>query len=288
MNYKELKLFCNDKIKEYPEYEKMYKKEIIIAKRYYNNDRNLAEELKEKADKIDDRYVIPFLLGLTKEVADLKPEYVQVRPGASGGIDIDSDLAPSAKEKVQDYLKDKYGEDRVLHVGTFSRLGISSAAKDLMRVFKLGDFKAMNAFTKPLDATLGWEENLGILRSEHPAEYKFYLENKEVFDLVPKFLNKIRGAGVHAGGIVILDRPVYELIPVERVSDKIVTAFPESGSAQVLDELGVIKFDILGITILDVISEAVNLIDEKLYLIEEDGVQKIVSESYLDEEIKQF
>lgn len=288
MNYKELKEFCNKKIKEYPEYLNKYKKEIIVAKRFYNNDRNLVEELREKQDKIDKRYIIPFLLGLTNEVTNKDFEYIQVKAGGSGAIDVDSDMSGVAKEKVKEYLINKYGEEKVLSVGTFSRLGIASAVKDLMRVYKLGDFKTMNAFTKPLDSSLSWEENLQVLKSEHRNEYRFYLDNKEVLDLVPSFLNKIRGVGKHAGGIIVLDRPVYDLIPVERVSGMLVTAFPESGSDSVLDELGIIKYDILSITILDVIAEAVNLIDEKLYLIEEDGCEKIVPASYIDKEIKGF
>lgn len=288
MNYKELKEFCNEKIKEYPEYLKKYKKEIIVAKRFYNNNRNLVEELKEKKNEIDKRYIIPFLLGLTNEVINKDFEYIQVKTGMNSAIDVDMDFSRTAKEKVKEYLINKYGEEKVLSVGTFSRLGIASAIKDLMRVYKLGDFKTMNAFTKPLDANLSWEENLQILKSEHHNEYRFYLNNKEVLDLVPSFLSKIRGVGKHAGGVCVLDRPVYDLIPVERVSGMLVTAFPESGAESVLDECGIIKYDILSITILDVIAEAVNLIDEKLYLIEEDGIQKVVPASYIDKEIEQF
>ena len=62
-----------------------------------------------------------------------------------------------------------------------------------------------------------------------------------------------------------------------------VTAFQESGQVATLDSLGIIKLDLLGITVLDNIKEAVNLIDEELYLIEEDGIEKIVPKSYLEE-----
>lgn len=84
----------------------------------------------------------------------------------------------------------------------------------------------------------------------------------------------------------MLDRPVYELIPVERVGGMILTAFPESGSDSILDELGLIKFDILGISVLDIISNTIGQVKEELYLIEDDdGLKKIVPESYIKEKL---
>lgn len=85
--YKELKDFCDEKIKEFPQYLKKYKKEIRVAERFYTNGRNLYSELFEK--KPDNRYIIPFLLGITLNVDESKePEYIQVKAGASGGIDM--------------------------------------------------------------------------------------------------------------------------------------------------------------------------------------------------------
>lgn len=283
--FKELKTFCDKEIEKYPDLEKPYRKEIFAARRFYDNGRNLYEELLEKKDNINDGFIIPALLGL-KEIPSIdkvKRDYIQVKSGASGGIDIDSDLSGIAKEKVFDYLKEKYGEERVVSVGTFGRLGVASAAKDLLRVAGV-DFKESVILTKELDSNISWEDNLSALKVEKPAIYAIYLKHKELLDNVPKFVNKVRQIGKHAGGVVITDEPVYNLVPVERVSNTIVTAFPESSSAQVLDEIGVVKFDILAISVLDVIANTLNSIDEKMYLIEDDdGIEKIVPESYLEE-----
>jgi len=264
---------------------KKYKKEIIVAKRFYNNGRNLFNELRESKN-LKTQYVIPYLLNLTNLITDEKMEMVQVKAGASGGIDVDVDVQPSARERIYIYLKNKYGEDKVFHIITFSKLKLASATKDIMRVFKIGDFKTNNEFTKCLDGDLTFEENIQLLKAEHHKQYKMYLDNKEVFDIIPKMLNIPRGAGKHAGGIAILDRPIYDLIPVERINGDLVTAYQENGSQTDLDEAGIVKYDVLGITILDIIEKAYDLIDEKLYLIVEDGIEKIVSESYLDEELK--
>ena len=199
-------------------------------------------------------------------------------------IDIDSDFSSYTKEKVKEYLVDKYGEDRIINVGTFSRLGLSSSAKDLLRVYGV-DYGASNAFTKTLDSTISWEENIEILKAENPEQYNFYIDNKGILDIVPRFVGKVRQVSKHAGGILILPRPVWECFPVERVGDNLVSAFPESGSQQTLDSLGFIKFDILAISVLDVIKSTVDLINEKMFLIEDDdGIQKVVGESFLKKE----
>lgn len=203
-------------------------------------------------------------------------------------IDIDCDFDSSGREKIYNYLIEKYGIEQIIHVGTFSTLGPSSAAKDILRVYGI-NFDESNSFTKILQKELTWDENIKMIQSEYPVQFSFYKKNKEILDLVPNFLNKIRQSGKHAGGIVILPSPVYNYIPVDRVNGEIITAFPESGSEQVLDELGICKYDILSISILDVINDAVNMINEDLFLIEDDdGIMKIISQSYIDNHISQF
>ena len=283
--YRELKKYCDEQIKHHPHYEKMYRKEIIMAKRYYDNGRNLYEELNSK--EIKNNYVIPFLLGITGKVKNEKLKTCFVVEGGSGGIDVDTDFSSAGKEMIQEHLLQKYGEDKVIHVGTFTKLGLSSAAKDLLRIYKV-DYGHSNEFTKVLDKNLSWEQNIENLKENFREQYKFYEQNKSVLEMVPYFINKTRQAGKHAGGIVISDEPIYKLIPVDRVSGEMCTAFPESNQEQVLDEFGIVKFDILGISIMDVIRETVNMVEEKLFLINEDNVLKVVPESYIDKEIKKF
>ena len=285
--YDKLKELCDIEIKNYPELEKKYKKEISVAKRFYTNGRDLVKELTERKPEIDKRYVIPFLLGLTDEVIDEQPVYVQVKAGASGGIDVDTDWQPEGRDKIYNYLKDKYGEERVLHVGTFSSLGPASAAKDILRANNI-DFGESNEFTKVLEKTESWEENLKRLEAEDSKNWKFYQKHKEILDDVDHMIGKIRQSGKHAGGIVVCDKPIYNYVPVDRVNGEPVTAFPESGSKTVLDEIGIIKYDILGISILDVMSEAIDMIDEELYEVEEDGIIKIVPQSYIDKVVEQL
>lgn len=282
MKYREIKKFCDEKIKKYPEFSERYKREIRRLVSFEKNGRNIYQEFKENIDKINNAYVIPFLLGFTKEVDLTKPmEIVQVVSGASGGIDVDTDMSPAGRDVLFEYLERKYGEDRVFSVGTYSKLGIKSAIKDILRVYKV-DFKESNKFTGKLDGSLTLEENIIMIQETYPDLYKFYLKHKEIIDMSKDLDGKIRQISKHAGGVVILDRPIYELIPVERVSGSVLTAFPESGSDNTLDLLGIIKFDVLGISVLDIIKNTVEQINEDIYLIEDDdGIVKVVPESYL-------
>lgn len=192
MNYRDIKKLCDEKIKEYPEYTDRYKKEIIALKRFANNGIDIYQEFQNKKEKIDNRYVVPFLLGFTKSIDIEKPmDMIQVKEGASGGVDVDVDLSPLAKEKVTEYLKNKFGEERVLSVGTYTKMGVASAAKDLMRIYEV-PFKESNAFTSELNSQETWQENLERLKFSRPDLYATYEKYKEVLDLTPYFINKVR------------------------------------------------------------------------------------------------
>jgi len=155
------------------------------------------------------------------------------------------------------------------------------ACKDLLR-YACSTAAEANEFTKELDDEVSFQENINrILNGNSPAR-EIYLKYHKVLDLVPRFLGKARNIGCHAGGVVLTPKPIWNYCPVEKSSETIVTAFPESGTSQYLDEIGLVKLDLLAISVLDVIQETIDLIDENLYLIEDDdGLQKIVPESYL-------
>lgn len=107
---------------------------------------------------------------------------------------------------------------------------------------------------------------------------------KDVFQSESNFIiNDIltHNCGKHAGGCLLMDKPVWDYIPVAHTKDGVVSAFVENGGNTELDELGVIKYDFLAITVLETISNAVESVDEELVKIEEDGIVKIVPRSYL-------
>lgn len=292
MTYEELKTKVLDWLQSNEQYKKRAFQELSRAKIAYDDGINIVDEiisLKEK-ENLADGYLLPAILGCyeIKPVDELAPiELKQTKNGSGGGLDVDSDISTIGKPLLKAHLEEKYGKDRVLSVGTYTTIGLAPAIKDILR--KQGvDFKTSNAFTKELDNDLSFEENMENYKVNFPELYGTYLKYKVWLDIVPKFCNAQRGKGQHAGGIVILPKPVYELTPVIRTKDGLATAFTESSSSMQLDDLGIIKYDMLAISQLDIIDNALNLTEDYYEIIDDDGIKKIVGKGYLIEKGIEF
>ena len=282
MEFNELKTLVAKKIKEYPEYKDRALKELRRAKWLLKDGINIADEILNSEKKIDDRYVLPFFLGKTDKVDLSKPlEIIQIRRGGGSGLDIDTDFEPKAKEAAKQMLVEKYGPERVMGIGTYTNVGLASGIKDILRKCDV-PFKESNDFCKELNDELSFEENMKNYEENFPALYETYKRNKAYLDFTPKIMNGKRSVGQHAGGCLLLDDDVWNYIPVIHTKDGIATAFVENGGNTELDEIGVCKYDFLAITALEVISNAVDGIDEEIVkILDDDGVVKYVSKSYL-------
>lgn len=258
------------------------KTELFHANVYYQDIGDLYEDLKAKEIKTKSG-IIPFLLGLTDEVNLNEPlTFKQVKPGDSGGIDVDSDFSGDGRQRVIKYLKSKYGEDCVIPVGTAITLQMKNCCKDLLR-YACASVAEANDFTKELDDELSFEDNIKKIMSSDSPVKETYLKYQKVLDLVPQFLGKVRNRGKHAGGVVLTPKPIWNYCPVEMAGEEITTAFEENGSNTVLDKISLVKLDLLAISVLDTIVETFGLVNEDLYLIEDDdGTQKVVPASYLE------
>lgn len=87
-SWNELKDFCekSTRFKDLTKNNvKQYKRELFRAKIFYENNRDLIEEFREKKERIQSRYVIPYLLNLTNKISEEKLEFIQVKTGSSGG-----------------------------------------------------------------------------------------------------------------------------------------------------------------------------------------------------------
>ena len=190
MEIKELKSLVAQKIKEYPEYKERALYELRRAIWLFESDNiNIADELLNSDKKIDDRYVLPFFLGKTDRVDLSKPlEVIQVKKGGSGGLDIDTDFEPKAKEAVKQMLIEKYGQSRVMGIGTYTNVGLASGIKDILRKCEV-PFKESNDFCKELDDELSFEENMENYRKNFPELYQIYNQYKAYLDMTPKIMN---------------------------------------------------------------------------------------------------
>jgi DNA polymerase-3 subunit alpha len=172
--------------------------------------------------------------------------------------DIDTDF--SNPGLVKDYLKTKYGEDRIASISNWSRLSPKVIIKDVARSLQLGGdkstaFKIANHITDIMPD----EKTIELAMSES-KEFRAYMKKyPKLYENASKLQGLTRNWSVHAAGIVIADRPLYEVAPL-RIDPKTGLVVVQWEKTR-CEENGLIKHDLLGVKTLTVIDEAFNLIE---------------------------
>lgn len=224
-----------------------------------------------------------YALGLTSKKPD--GEFlVKRRAFARAGFpDIDVDFEDSRQEDVFEYLVDTYGRDKGGRIGTHQFLTFKSCitrvtkALDLANSFHKGKDAFITDNARKVSEILSPFPKGGILRLrgddgemhiiktikdayKHSPDFKYYMDK---YPLLKKHSYEIEGtfagAGQHAAGFVVSDMPIEHIAPLRRMTgNKLATQFtgPE------LETLGLIKFDILGLSTLSVIKKCLKLIKE--------------------------
>jgi len=182
--------------------------------------------------------------------------------------DIDLDFQDDKRAEIMQYCAKKYGEDHVASIITFGKLGARAAIRDVGRVLDIPlpevDRVAKlipNVPSRPTsikDALLKSSELRTLYESAD------YLRN--LIDTAAEMEGVIRNAGTHAAGVVISDIPVVEYAPLNRptsksedVPIKMVTQFDMA----IVDHLGLLKVDFLGLATLTVMQQACIMIEER-------------------------
>lgn len=183
----------------------------------------------------------------------LNPE----RPSAP---DIDMDFADNRRDEIIDYAREKYGTDKVAQIGTFGTMMARAAVRDVARAlghpYATGDTIAKlipigsQGFPMTIDRALDIEPDL-------KNRYKEDQDTKEIIDLARQIEGRVRHVGVHAAGVVIAPRPLYEFVPVQPdpKTGKLITQYEMHSVGE--DGIGLLKFDFLGIKNLSILAEAV-------------------------------
>ena len=203
--------------------------------------------------------------------------------------DIDLDFSPRDREKVINYITEKYGRDQVSQIVTFSTIKAKSAIRDSARVLghphKLGDTiakmvpEAVMGEDTPLWSCFEETERYGSRYEQARGIREFYSSDadaKEVIDVALGLEGLVRGTGTGAAGLLITPGPVTDFVPVQlqgkKGDEKVVTQYDKN----ICEDLGLVKMDILGLRNLDVISDTIHYLD---------AIDKVDVDS---EEFKQF
>src|SRR5579862_1094821 len=181
--------------------------------------------------------------------------------------DIDIDFDMNRRGEVIDYVTRKYGREQVAQIITFNTMAAKAAIKDVGRALDM-PYGDVDRIAKLVPTTIGVTIEQAL--KDSPPLQEAYDSNpqiRELIDTARKLEGLVRGAGVHAAGVVIAPRPLTDLVPVSRSkNDEIVTAY----DMKAVEKMGLLKMDFLGLTTLTVIHDCLTLIerhrDEKLDL----------------------
>ena len=165
--------------------------------------------------------------------------------------DFDIDFCYNRREEVLDYVKSKYGDDRVAQIVTFGTLAPRAAIRDVGRAIGM-PYSKVDTVAKliPRDASTIEE---AVSTGELATLFKNDEEIRKLVQLSMKLEGMPRHASTHAAGVVITEKPTYEYVPLSHSGTGVVTQFDMNTDAR----LGLVKFDFLGLRYLTVIEDAV-------------------------------
>jgi DNA polymerase-3 subunit alpha len=199
--------------------------------------------------------------------------------------DIDIDFSVKGRERVIQYVADKYGRESVAQIITFGRMFPRAATRDAARVLGLdygaGDRVAklipepVMGRSKSFDEYLNDEQDLRRVYDSEP-------EARQIIDVARGLEGIVRNSSIHAAAVVIADRPLTDIVPLQLAEDRAGGAGPREGGTQSappaagersyrtvtqysmkpIEEIGLLKMDFLGLRNLDVIEAALDIIEQ--------------------------
>jgi DNA polymerase III subunit alpha len=209
------------------------------------------------------RYQLPFERFFNVERADMP--------------DIDMDFPDDRREEVIEYVTRKYGEDCVAQMVTFNTMAAKAAVKDVARVMGQQDVGDRITRLIPTGPKVTLQGSLDAVRDLNQL-YNESRPAKDILDQALKLEGSVRTTGVHAAGVIIANEPLEHFVPLQLRDPKDpgkgrITQYEQSH----LEELGLIKFDFLGLSNLTILDNALKYIQQSR------GEEVILEKVSLDE-----
>jgi DNA polymerase-3 subunit alpha len=207
--------------------------------------------------------LVAFVLGITN-IDPIKYNLLFERflnPERISMPDFDIDFCMNKRQKVIDHIISTYGQDKVSQIITYSTLSARAVIRDVGRVLDFS-YGFVDYIAKLVPFSLGIKIDEALKASKELAkEYKTKEDVRTIIDLAKKIEGLPRGVGTHAAGIVISPSNITDFMPVYSLEDKdeLITQFDKDD----IESIGLVKFDILGLTTLTIIDEAIKLIINK-------------------------
>jgi len=223
--------------------------------------------------------VVAYCIGITN-IDPIKYNLLFERflnPDRKSMPDIDTDFDDTGRQKVIDYVVDKYGKNQVAQIITYGSMAAKSSIKDVARVLDL-PLSESNALAKLVPERPGTNlvqmmtAPLNVLSKElNPDDLENVKKLRKIAEDVKSIQGRVlkealilegsvRNVGIHAAGIIIAPEDLTNIIPVatSKESDLLVTQY----DGRVIEDAGVIKMDFLGLKTLTIIKDALRLIKQ--------------------------
>ncbi len=173
--------------------------------------------------------------------------------------DFDIDFCIDGRQRVIDYVQEKYGSDHVAQIVTFGTLAARAAVRDVARAMAL-PYQTADMVAKLIPREINITIEKALAKSPELSElYRKDAKIKELLDMAKKVEGMPRNTSTHAAGVVITKDPVDRYVPLQSNDGQIVTQY----TMTVLESLGLLKIDFLGLRNLTVINNCQKLIREK-------------------------
>ncbi len=172
--------------------------------------------------------------------------------------DIDIDFDGERRDEVIEYIRGKYGAENVAQIVTFGRMKAKLAIRDIGRVLEI-PLHYVNKLAKMIPEGPKVELRKVIEENQElQKEIKLKPETKKMIDFARKLENTVRHTSMHAAGVVIAPRKITEFMPLYKTKDDITTHFEKNE----VEEIGLLKMDILGLKTLTIIKNILREVKE--------------------------
>lgn len=172
--------------------------------------------------------------------------------------DIDSDFCYEGRQKVIDYVVEKYGKDNVSQIITFGTMAPRACIRDVGRAMDY-PYAEVDRIAKMIPTVLNITIEKALeMNPELKQAYDDEERVKELIDVAKDLEGLPRHSSTHAAGVVIASKPLVSYVPLQKNEEMIVTQF----TMGTLEELGLLKMDFLGLRTLTVMRDCVKFIKE--------------------------
>lgn len=172
--------------------------------------------------------------------------------------DIDIDFCYERRQEVIDYVVSKYGKDKVSQIITFGTMAARAAIRDVGRALDI-PYGDVDVIAKMIPFQIGMTIGKALdINPELKKKYQDEEQTRQLIDMAISLEGLPRHASTHAAGVVISKEPIVEYVPLQLNDNNVTTQF----TMGLLEELGLLKMDFLGLRTLTVIRDAVNLVEQ--------------------------